>query len=750
VETIGLASPVDISTMIVSTFKTAWDAENPVNVNITEVFDWIRNGKAKPDIEKIRQKQSALIELVKGSDEYTRIDKEKEALKKKLLSIVFQGRFNHRSINGLAESSQIATLDFDHVKDPFFLRDFMFDSYSFVHAAFVSPSGDGVKVLVRIPQVESDQDYKDYYIVLLNYFDDAKQDSSTKDISRICFISYDPDIKVREWDKTTVFVQKQIKEKYLPETEPVNVKNKSRAIDTARRMIQQAPEGQMHFTLLKAARLMGGYIATQAITQQDAVQLLENEIKKKPIRSLPDAVKTIHAGIKHGINSPIRNESFYYNSVEPKPKPDKNYNDALSSIKIKRDTFPIEVFPELVQSMITELNRCLNYPVDFTASGFLALFSSIIRNSLKVQVEPGYIDSATIWLMQIGEPGSIKTYPLQTLYKPLQDVEHQLVDNYKQLLAEWKQQDEKPPKPKQKELIVKDFTIEMLGKTLDQNPIGVALYVDELKAWIDGMGKYSKTSNDIQIWLSIFGNSSIKITRKTQDVPVFIHSPFVSIAGTIQPDELIGINNKHRGNGFFDRFLFCYPDVSMNKRTRQTFDTMILTEYEQNIKTFYNYIENMYRDSDSREMIIKFDQQAQDIYYRMDDWIVDLAHNQRTNAALKSYLSKLRTYLPRLALIVETISCFHNGYLVDVITPESVRSAGKLIRYFYFNAELIYGKFNEKEDVDSYINGNKSKSKQSKVYELHEQGVPVSEIAKTFKVAEATVYTMIRREKGRN
>lgn len=733
--------------MKISVFHDLLDSRSVNNYEIEDVFSWIKNGKYKKQIDVIRSKQSALVELKKDSEDYKRIDLEKATAKKGLASIVFQGTFTHRAKNGISEHSEIATMDFDHVKDPTFLRDYFIENYKFVYAAFISPSGDGVKVLVKIPKCKDDDEYKQYYIVLLNYFDDATRDTSTKDISRVCFVSYDPDIKVKNWDDVTYFKQKHdVNAKPIETQEPIKIRNQDRAFDVARKMIQNSVQGSdMHFVLLKASRLLGGYVANNSISEVDAVNVLEYEIQQKPIRSFKDAQKTIRDGLKYGKLSPIRNEQ-----QEVKQFIDPTKSAVIDYINHNELKFPIEIYPDQIRKMITELHRCLNYPVDFTASGVLAVFSTIIRNSLRVEPFAGYTDSACIWLMQIGEPGSAKTYPLKTLFDPLENVEANYIGTYKREFEDYEANDKQGKKPKQSELLVRDFTIESLAKSLDYNKAGVGLYIDELKTWIEGMGKYSAgKSNDIQIWLSIFGNSAIKVMRKSQDIPVYIQRPFVAVAGTIQPDELMDINNRYSANGFFDRFLFVYPAIGMEKRTRNELDINIIKQYNENIYSIfkeYEIINSNVITSDQLN-VLRFTPEAQDEYYRVDDWLVDVSNNELTNSALKSYISKLRTYLPRLCLVMEAITSAFNGYIPVEIERANVLASEKLIRYFYSNSELIYSKFNQTKDISEYIDSNKGKSKQDKIYQLHIDGVPTKEIAKKFKIAEGTVRSTIHRMK---
>jgi hypothetical protein len=62
------------------------------------------------------------------------------------------------------------------------------DKYTF--ASFISPSGNGFKVLVKIPaEIEN---HKLYFDSISEYYNNPHFDITSKNISRICFESYDP------------------------------------------------------------------------------------------------------------------------------------------------------------------------------------------------------------------------------------------------------------------------------------------------------------------------------------------------------------------------------------------------------------------------------------------------------------------------------------------------------------------------------------------------------------------------------
>jgi len=62
----------------------------------------------------------------------------------------------------------------------------------YVYACFVSPSGDGVKVIVKV----SSKNHGAHFKALAK--EHPAIDGSGKDIARSCFVSYDPEIYVNE------------------------------------------------------------------------------------------------------------------------------------------------------------------------------------------------------------------------------------------------------------------------------------------------------------------------------------------------------------------------------------------------------------------------------------------------------------------------------------------------------------------------------------------------------------------------
>ena len=157
---------------MVTIFANIKDVQNPFYRNIEDVLNDIRLESNKNQITLIRE---------------TANKDDRNELKTKLRSICFSGEFSYRSARNCVKHSGFACLDFDDVDDPIQLReDLKLNEY--IYCAFISPSGNGVKALVKIPP--SIKDHKKYYEAICETFD-TNLDAKTKDVSRVCYESSD-------------------------------------------------------------------------------------------------------------------------------------------------------------------------------------------------------------------------------------------------------------------------------------------------------------------------------------------------------------------------------------------------------------------------------------------------------------------------------------------------------------------------------------------------------------------------------
>jgi hypothetical protein len=154
--------------------------KKPLTVNINAALEWIKTGSSKDIIEKVRQ----------ANDQPT-----KDLFKRNLPAVTFGGLFEDRS--ALIEASGLACLDFDKLDDLNEISEHLKES-EYIYSLWVSPSGNGLKALVKIPVVKDKEEYQEYYRAILMHFKDLHPDIATKDINRLCFESYDPYLHIKE------------------------------------------------------------------------------------------------------------------------------------------------------------------------------------------------------------------------------------------------------------------------------------------------------------------------------------------------------------------------------------------------------------------------------------------------------------------------------------------------------------------------------------------------------------------------
>ena len=170
-------------TQTVTIFKNIKETEAPFHKQIGVVLNRIKEGATKDLVKKIRTETNKA---------------ERQELKKNLPAICFSGVFTKRTDKSLSEHSGLICLDFDgYPKKKELLQDKEnLTKDKFVYSVFISPSGNGLKVLVKIPTEITN--HKNYFNALNNHFDSPYFDKMCSNISRVCYESYDPLIFINE------------------------------------------------------------------------------------------------------------------------------------------------------------------------------------------------------------------------------------------------------------------------------------------------------------------------------------------------------------------------------------------------------------------------------------------------------------------------------------------------------------------------------------------------------------------------
>ena len=215
--------------------------------------------------------------------------------------VMYSGKFSGRKDNDLEEHSGVIVLDFDHINVDESKRVLATDDY--VLACWVSPSGDGLKALVK---VSTPSKHRDHFRAISSYMErqyGLEVDPTGQNEARLCFESYDPEIIVNEDSKVFSSLLSERSENQTAQSAPNTDYNKLAVLAA---MIRRAGDGAKHQELLKAANLAGGFIAAGRVEEDEAKRVLIKEILKRDIDSEEAAINTIREGIERGKTMPVQ------------------------------------------------------------------------------------------------------------------------------------------------------------------------------------------------------------------------------------------------------------------------------------------------------------------------------------------------------------------------------------------------------------------------------------------------------------
>ena len=199
----------------ITIFQNIKETSTPFYRDVDFILDRIKSGATKELVKKIRVEQNK---------------SQRNELKKNLPAICFSGKFNKRNDNSIIEHSGLICLDFDgYENNKSLLNDKeKLTKNNFVYSVFISPSGKGLKVLVKIPQ--DIDNHVNYFNSLEIYFNNPHFDTTCKNLSRVCYESYDPLIYVNEnssvWEEIKEKEYTEVRAKLDQPTIPITDENK--------------------------------------------------------------------------------------------------------------------------------------------------------------------------------------------------------------------------------------------------------------------------------------------------------------------------------------------------------------------------------------------------------------------------------------------------------------------------------------------------------------------------------------------
>jgi len=247
--------------------------------------------------------------------------------KKTLQAFTFCGTFAPiRAKEHLIQHSGLVHLDYDGIPDVAHVLAVLCAGPAITYV-FTSPSGCGLKVGVRVPVIDTDRQYKHAWQCVADFLEEHTgliADPSGKDISRLCFVSYDPQTYINLHADVfplppmpTPIPSPAPAVRFITRTGDRRHQYLQQAIDRAIRLIVEsvpptpASPGTRHRSRLKAARLLGGYVSGDFLSYAEAYAILEGIVQHHTAH-VGKSMRTIADGLRYGMRTPVRYEDLEY------------------------------------------------------------------------------------------------------------------------------------------------------------------------------------------------------------------------------------------------------------------------------------------------------------------------------------------------------------------------------------------------------------------------------------------------------
>ena len=419
--------------------------------------------------------------------------------------------------------------------------------------------------------------------------------------------------------------------------------------------------------------------------------------------------------------------------------------------------FPIEVFPKPFQSYLIECNEKLDSIIDYMGCSLLWTMSLLVGNLFRIKVKNGWYENPVVWFSLVGRAGVGKTPSIRRILYPLikennKEIKNYIKNNesyreYEKLSKKDKEQQIEVDKPIKKQFIADDITLEALVDLHQEVPTGVGVFKDELAGWLKDMNKYREGS-DLEFWLSTWSGTSVNVNRLTR-VGSFVENPFIPVIGGIQPAVLNELyNQEKKDNGFMDRMLISYPDVTIPKYNDEEISTDAIIWYNSTIANLRKVIQKLKQETDEDEIKkieVYFNSEAKNLWINKFNEITEKQNSDNENEYFKSMYPKQKSYIPRFAFLLNALNSVCNADIdFKIIEADAMKGAIKLSDYFVATAKKIKFEKSEDDKIDKLT--KKANTIKNKVYEIWkvDKNFNRSKVAEKLNISRQSILNYIK------
>lgn len=321
--------------------------------------------------------------------------------------------------------------------------------------------------------------------------------------------------------------------------------------------------------------------------------------------------------------------------------------------------FPIHCLPEVISDYVINVSEHSQTDVDMAAAIALGVLAAVVQRKYKVEIKSGYREPLGLYVQVAAQPGERKSSVIMKMSGCL--VEHEKAHPDQRLLYD-------------------DCTSEALTMNLAKHN-GIGFLISSEGGIIGTIsGRYSGSSN-LEIYLKGHDSESVHVDRVNRSA-IYMPETTLSIVLTLQPSVITeAMNNREfHDRGFNARFLYCFPESMIGKRTLDApmMNEKYKTAYEQTIIRLYE------QDNDGDTRVIRLSEEANAI-------IADhFAENEKKLFGQdKDFLSWCAKYIGTVNRIAGIIHMVEHS-AEEEISEETMLNAIEIGKYFYKHSEYAF------------------------------------------------------------
>jgi hypothetical protein len=657
--------------------------------------------------------------------------------------VTFSGVFTRREEKALTEHSGLIAMDLDHLEDLPHARYLLTSDKDMQPSMiFTSPSGDGLKAIYKVNITEAS--HAEYFAALITYLENnfgLHADPSGRDVCRACFLCHDPGLMLSE---NPVTIGRSFTDTFnvsIPVSAPIPqpLTDHQDIIANIRTWLDKKLDfvpGQRNRYLASYAAAMNRYGIPEQTALSELLTFTCDDFPPRTITSInrscyrhtewhntvsfddnsglsildPDldfAPSTCYPELVEGSTStstchPEHVEGSASTSTSTSASTSSSASTSTStSTSPPVSQFPILGLPAFIRDWITLHAETYGTPLDFWAASVLMATATAVG---KTHFLAGrYTNNPLLWFVLVAPSGVGKTEPQRKAFAPFHERDKVLIDQYNRDMEEFARNQSLPRderdtsmrKPVRTWTVLSDTTPEEVMQSLNGSD-RLFIHREELMGWFYDFGRYSK-SGEQQSYLSIFSQSEVTVTRKSQP-PFKILHPFLNVMGSIQTGLISEMAKDGRDiSGMMQRFAFVFPD---NCDRPYYNERMVPQNITDAYSTYINSLLSL-KTVEGKGSPVRLSPESELIFGKWADKNTDIINALPVTSYERGAYAKLEIICLRLALTIHFMKWAATAIEESAVTPETLQSAIDITEYFRQTARKVGGmlKGNQQPDL---------------------------------------------------